>query len=264
MNFSCDFITINVNGLRNDTHRHKLFHQLKSKGSSIIALQETHSQPHDENRWPVALGGGTMLFSHGSTNARGVAIFISKKLNCQLIYTHRDSEGRVLVVVLEMNGVIFCIANIYAPNLSFCHNDKSTHELFFYDLNILLDTIKTQYNFSELVLLGDFNMIIDAQLDAVGGNPTLYPKSIAQLNEIANTHNMIDIFRELNPGTNLFTYSPGGLNVRDIYRRLDYIFVPETWRGVIKRTILTPAIHSDHRIVQIEMCRKKLRPLETQ
>ena len=248
--FSHDILSINTNGLRNIAHRNRLFNQIKSK-AAILAFQETHSCLKDENHWPNSLGGGTMIFNHGSLNARGVAIFISKRVDCQIQYTYRDSDGRVLIVVLELNGIKLCLANIYAPNLSFCSNDKATHEQFLVNLKNQLDLIKTQQQFSELILLGDFNMILDRQLDAIGGNPSIYSKSIESLTEIIHTHNLIDIFRELNPDTNLFTYCPGGPNVRGIYRRLDYIFIPDTWLGEVKVTNLIPASHSDHRIIQL-------------
>ena len=218
-----------------------------------MAFQETHSCVKDEISWPAALGGGKMLFSHGSLSARGVAIFISKHIDFQLLHTYRDSEGRVLIVVLELNGIKLCIANIYAPNISFCNKEKIIHEHFLDDIKYQLETIKVQHQFSELILLGDFNIICDRQLDAVGGNPTCYPKSIASLMDIVNAHDLIDVFREMNPDSNLFTYSPGGPNVRNIFRRLDYIFIPETWLGEVKETNIIPAVHSDHRIVQVKL-----------
>jgi len=257
MPFSYDIITLNTNGLRNNTNRYKLFNQIKRKTPSIVALQETHSTAKDEKNWPDVLGGGSMWFSHGSSGARGVATFISKSLDFQLIFTQCDSDGRVLILVVDLDGIRLCIANIYAPNISFYNTDKIAHEKFFENLNNQLDTIKTQYNFTDLILLGDFNMILDRQLDAAGGNPTLYPRSVASLNDIINAQNLIDIFRELNPEKNMFTYSPGGPNVRNIYRRLDYIFIPDTWLSDAMTTKFTPAIHSDHRIVQLEMRKSK-------
>ena len=41
--------------------------------SDIIFLQETHSKIETENQWEREWGG-KMLFSHGSRNARGVAV----------------------------------------------------------------------------------------------------------------------------------------------------------------------------------------------
>ena len=149
------------------------------KGKSpIILLQETHSQPADERTWPGLLGGGTMLFSHGDSNARGVATFINKNINFQIDYTYRDGDGRILITVLDLNGKKVCISNIYAPNLSSSLNDRLAHEEFFKHILEKLNEIKTLYNISNVIIGGDFNLIRDKYYDAYGGNPTIYHKSI--------------------------------------------------------------------------------------
>ena len=69
-------ITLNVRGLRNENKRRSIFNYYR-KRADIICLQETHSTEVDEKCWRNEWGG-IMLFSHGESNARGVAILVCK------------------------------------------------------------------------------------------------------------------------------------------------------------------------------------------
>ena len=198
-----------------------------------------------------------MYFSHGDTNARGVAIFIRKNIDFKLINKYNDSDGRLVSVILELEGKKLCIASVYAPNISPNPSDKIAHESFLELLFNHLHDMKVNFDISDFIVAGDFNIIKDRQYDAFGGSPTLYPKSIAQLNKIADEFALTDIFRELNPTDRLFTFSPGGLNVRNLFRRLDYIFIPETWTQDVMTTDTIPASHSDHKILHLTMRKGK-------
>ena len=250
MTLSRKLVTLNANGLRNAKNRCKLFRQLKGKGE-IVLLQETHSQPADEKYWPNLLGGGKMYFAHGDSNARGVAIYFDKNIDFQVKYTYQDGDGRILMILIELDGINVCIINAYAPNLSSNTIDKQTHENFFEHILEKMNDIKTTHKVSEFILGGDFNLIRDSYYDAYGGSPILYHRSINIIDKIIQEHSLSDVFRELNPTERLYTYSPGGLNVRNIFRRLDYILIPDTWVKDVTTTTITPAIHSDHRIVKI-------------
>ena len=100
MLFPYDIISLNANGLRNNQKRSKIFNQLRNKGQ-IVALQETHSKPGDERFWSNALGCGEMWFSHGSPSARGVALFISNKIDIYLflLYLLEYVSNRLLTAV---------------------------------------------------------------------------------------------------------------------------------------------------------------------
>jgi len=145
------------------------------------------------------------------------------------------------------------------PNLSSSYNDKLAHESFLEYLTQQLEKLKTKYNLDDFIVMGDLNMICDKHLDAHGGNPTVYPKSLALLETLKNQFDLSDSVRSLNPDVNLYTFSPGGLNVRNIFRRLDYILIPEAWNCEVNNTDISPVSYSDHRIVRLGMCKNTLR-----
>ena len=92
-----------------------------------------------------------------------------------------------------------------------------------------MNEVKSKHKFDEFILAGDFNLIRDIQYDAYGGNPVIYHKSLEIIDKIIVQFCLSDVFRELNPTEQLYTYSPGGLNVRNIFRRLYYILIPDTY-----------------------------------
>ena len=69
-----------------------------------------------------------MLFSHGSSNARGVSILFRNEFDINLDSFKIDAQGRFLVVKGNIDDNMFTIVNICAPN-----RDRSSR-LFFESL----------------------------------------------------------------------------------------------------------------------------------
>ena len=106
-------LSLNVRGMRNGMKRRKIFRYLKMNKANICMLQETHSSIKDCNLWSSEWGN-KCIYSHGETNARGVAILLDKALTIQEI--RRDMDGRRLILKVEINNYSYCIANIYGNN----------------------------------------------------------------------------------------------------------------------------------------------------
>ena len=66
-----------------------------------------------------------MYHSFGKTNSRGCSIYIQKKLTYTLINTITDTEGRLLIVNIELSDTVYTLINIYA------HNDRTQRNDFF-------------------------------------------------------------------------------------------------------------------------------------
>ena len=64
----------NVSGLRDSNKRKKLFLLMKTLNQDMFMLQETHSTVDTEKLW-LDEWGGEIIFSHGTSNSKGVAIF---------------------------------------------------------------------------------------------------------------------------------------------------------------------------------------------
>ena len=72
-----------------------------------------------------------MFFSHGSNNARGVAILFRSGFNVNIDAVKRDGQGRLLVIKEKLEDSAFTIVNIYAPNVDRCYIHTYIHKLYF-------------------------------------------------------------------------------------------------------------------------------------
>ena len=108
-------LSFNAQGLQTNRKRKKVMHWLKKKKANVYLLQETHTTAGDEITWREDWGS-KVLFSHGNTESRGVAICFLKDFDYTIKKTIRDGEGRYIILDMEINSTRTVIANIYAPN----------------------------------------------------------------------------------------------------------------------------------------------------
>ena len=138
-------------------------------------MQETHTVKSDEKIWTnqFRCGGGSIIFSHGKSYARGVLTVFREIINYQVISQHVDSNGRYMVlnVLVDNNPVI--LVNYYAPNV------ESEQLKLLDELNHIFDSLEIAKN-TMFIWGGNFNMIFDTTLDADGVFQNL--KSIRFLN----------------------------------------------------------------------------------
>ena len=114
-------------------------------------LQETHSDPNCEKIWKNEWGG-EIIFSHGTTSARGIAVLIAKNSNMLVKNVYRDTEGRLIILDLEQNEQKLCIAAIYAPN-----EDKPS---FFSTIGEILKD-RSEHK----IIIGDYNLVLNVEQD---------------------------------------------------------------------------------------------------
>ena len=69
-----------------------------------------------------------IIFSHGTSVSREVAILIPKniKIDLNILSTKKDTQGRILIIECKLEEKICILVNIYAPT-----NDKPNEQIFF-------------------------------------------------------------------------------------------------------------------------------------
>jgi len=107
--------TYNVTGLGSDIKRKSIWQFLKTSSFQIILLQETHSFSTTERLWEMEWGGD-ILWSHGSTRSKGVAIAFKRGLRYSLNNFESDNNGRFLLAEITFENRKFCLVNVYGPN----------------------------------------------------------------------------------------------------------------------------------------------------
>ena len=211
MTGSFKFCTANVRGLNNVTKRLQVFAWLHSLNASFYFLQEAHCTPACENDWSRERGGD-IYFSHGTSNSRGVCILCNPHVSFSLVDIQRDTDGRVIIMnAIFSNLYPLTLVNVYAPN----KDDPS----FFADIKLFLN----DPNVSNIIWAGDFNLVMDLDLDKKGGLSNTHFRSRNTLRDIMYDYNLVDTWRYLYPDKPGFTwYSKVTVG---ICCRLDFFFV---------------------------------------
>ena len=109
------FISWNIKGIHNPVKRSRVFAHLKSLGSDVMFLQETHLRSSEHAKLKKAWIG-QIFCSRNECRTRGTAILIRKGVPFVPLQTVADSRGRYVIVTGTLYGTRVALANIYGPN----------------------------------------------------------------------------------------------------------------------------------------------------
>lgn len=233
-------LSLNVRGLNDFTKRRKIFEFLNERNEQIMFLQESHSVKEVEHLWNSEFKG-EILFSHGSRNSRGTVIMFKKSLEYSIIEKIQDLNGRYLIVKALIQGNLFVLGNCYAP---VSENDQIP---FYQEFNKIVAEFCLDED-TTLILGGDFNNVLDPNLDKKGGVKNVKEKSLSILNEMKEEFDLLDIWRVRNPTLSRFTWRQRKPLVQC---RLDYWLVSDSLQDNVKTTSIIPAIATDHSMITI-------------
>ena len=152
-------MSLNTNGCREGNKRRSLFNWLKQfhKGSSKITfLQETHTDEKIEQTWKDEWGG-EVLFSHGTSGSKGVAILLPTNVEYTISETVQDPSGRFLATLITIASSTCWLCNCYAPNV-----DKLQDQLLWLSK---IQAMVDQNSDKNIIIGGDLNDAFIPQLD---------------------------------------------------------------------------------------------------
>ena len=149
--------------------RRQIFRWLKNKAYAIYFLQEVHCTKDKETLWSSEWGYSAIFSSFSSASA-GVGILFNNNFTFKILKSFSDPEGRFITIDIHTENKTLTLVNIYAPN-----NDDAN---FFENIhNHLLS-----FDYGELILGGDFNLVLDVRKDESGGNPVTHQNCLKKLN----------------------------------------------------------------------------------
>lgn len=232
------FLTANTQGLGDKQKRERFYTWAKYQKGNIILAQETHftatNAPFVQSEW-----NGEVLHNFGTSQSCGVAIFLTKNLEYEIIDVHRDNDGRLLLVNLKINDNVYTIINIYAPN------DKNRRNIFFKNLK----TFTQEHSLGLIIIGGDWNEIQDTKSDRKSRvNPQ---KPVKSLKSLINECRLIDCWRIKHPTTKQFTWKRK--NVNNEASRIDYFLIQNELIHKISSTDIRPVLikYTDHQAVSL-------------
>lgn len=189
-------MTLNVQGFRRPGKQAEVINFSIAAGCDLLLLQETKFRSrHDvltfERRHDVK-----GFFSFGTRCSEGVGIVILRPSSLQHCAATFDYRGRVACLDISCAGEKIRF-NVYGPaRRGFLH-------LFFQNLDVfMLDT-------AAIVLVGDFNCVLDATRDTRGPGsirPAWYAR---ELRRLIHQYDLRDVWNHMYPNTFSYTWRRG-------------------------------------------------------
>ena len=105
----------------------------------------------------------------------------------------------MMILQAIVQDILVILINYYAPN------DEISQVPVLLEINRIVTSLDLGQNTS-IIGGGDFNLILDSELDSDGGNLRLKIQSLSKLINIVSENELCDIFRVRNPDVKRFTW----------------------------------------------------------
>jgi exonuclease III len=154
--------SINVRNLCGQAKSTAFYQYVQEKHLDVILIQETHmcdDQLIDraKKQWL-----GTSYWIKGEPNSKGVAVLFRKRLDVLVQNEIDGRDGHFLRLDCLIMGFKLSVVNVYMPNDAVKRNE-------------FIDNLTMRLNMSNaFILCGDFNFIMDIDLDLRASNLSLY------------------------------------------------------------------------------------------
>ena len=235
--------SLNVRGLGQKTKRKQMFNFLEKNQFNICFLQETHSKAEVETLWKRE-SKQHIFFSGRSSTSGGVCILLEKSLQFKLIYHKEIIPGKIQALKLNLDDHDIVLINIYGPN----NDDVSFFETLYDFLG--------ENDDEEYVIGGDFNTVLDSNLDKFGGIAGTHKKCREKIIASMESFDLADVWRVRNPTLRQYTWHSSSKPV--IFSRLDYFLISHSFLNQISSCKIKPGFMSDHSMISMVLNLNKI------
>ena len=195
-----------------------------------MVIQETHSSVEIEKIWRNEWGG-EIIFSHGTTAARGIAVCVTKQIFEQISQVETDQDGRSILFNIITDSTKISVMAIYAPN--------TDSPLFFKQMS---DKLKQRHEHK--IIVGDFNLVLDVEKDRLNTYNN-NNKALEKLEDMMDEYCLRDVWRIQNEEKLEYSWrKTGSLNKAS---RIDFALVTGGLDQQVKCIMYIPGIQTDHR-----------------
>ena len=211
--------SLNVRGLRDSSKCTRLLAELKNLGVDFTAVQETHFTCGAD--CGVLESDFNVFSAYGSRTSAGVSLLVGRSLDADVDVVLAGDGGRLVVADVAVKSFKFRLVAVYASNIA------AERVSFFRRLAPFLDDTK------RLVLMGDWNVILDPKTDKVGRGANRLGRCESSRVGFMTRLSLVDRFRLDHPGREMWTWldrSPsakvGSYLDRVLVRRADFVSCP--------------------------------------
>ena len=203
-------LTINARGLGSPLNNNLLFDLIEKSVCDICFVQETLVSSEANIKVLSRRWLGRSYWPPSIDKQGGVAVLFSPKCSGEVVSWKKDSNGRIISILVRIDGVDLNFVNIYAPT------NRTDRKLFYESLHEYFVPA------SALVIGGDFNCYENA-LDKFGGNVSVG----GECKSVKSDFVLVDAWRKLHPSAREFTWFNHDYSIAS---RLDKFFF---FKGVV-------------------------------
>lgn len=236
-----DKITIfsqNCQGLANPKKRRAMFRHVRTKKYNIVCLQDVHIQSQQES-YIKAEWGYDAYFSSFNSCSRGVMILLNNNFEHKVEKVITDINGNYLMLDINIQGQNFILVNVYGPN-----EDKPK---FYTELRKQYKSFNNDY----IIMCGDWNLVINPDLDTNNYLHINNPRARQELLNIIDEDEFLDIYRIINEEKREYTWSRR--NPVRKQARLDFFLTTFECFWYTSETSIIPGYRSDHSGILLEL-----------
>ena len=213
--------------------RQDVMHYVENMSCDIILLQDTHLIKQKVSVFND-LWSGKAYHSCYSSKSRGSTILIRAGLQHKVLSEFTSKQGNYIMILCQIGTDSYVIGSIYGPN-----RDEPQ---FYEEIDRILESVDCDH----IVLGGDFNFIMNAEYDCHGYVRENNVQARNKFISVCNKHNMVDIWRHLNPTKQQYTWHTAA---GDKAARLDMFFISNHLASHCSDLLIEPGYRTDHSII---------------
>ena len=162
---------------------------------------------------------------------------LNNNFKFDILKTFSDPSGRYIVCDIRTDEKLFTLANIYAPT-----EDPTFFKQVFDHLQ--------DFVCEEIILGGDFNLVLDFKEDKKGGLPRAYQNALKIIHQNCEEPNLIDIWRTMNADKHRYTWRR---KKAEIQGRLDFFLISSDLICDINLADIVPGYKTDHSMILLKI-----------
>lgn len=193
-------------------------------------LQEVHCSENSSLMWSAEWGYKTIISGHDSSRC-GVAILFNNSFSYEIQKSFSDPNGR-FIIKSEMKCISIC------PQWRWP--------------TILYGFLRSSYVFEcgEIVVGGDFNLVLNVDVDKKGGRSRTHSNSQETLKNFAAQFDLIDAWTLINPDSRKYTWCR---RRPEISCRLDFFFVSQSLMCKVRDANILVSYRTDHSLIDLRV-----------
>ena len=225
-------LTINIRGL-NSTKLDLVASHMRNFNIDVCFVQETQVSSEKSIQSLSSQWDGRSFWSPALGRQGGVAVLFSRSFLGEITSWKRDSEGRVVSVLVSFGSCNCNLISVYAPT------NRLERSSFFLSVNRFF------FPRCKIILGGDLNCY-DSALDKFGGNVVLS----SELSSFKSCFNFVDAWRSKHPRVSQCSWFNSSLSIGS---RLDSFLVTRELVNSLSSCEISPCVFSDHEFVTLDV-----------